>query len=195
MIAIAGQEVKFPGGVGKLQAERIAVAGQAGRVVAGVDVDVADFARPVGLVGGIGVVLHAADDRDVAAFRVLKAEAVVAMRLVQSGRRIDDVEPVRDHLGMQRIDRGAVGGVEHHADQRRLGELPDRQDVMKGTGAAEIMRAGIFADMGQIPDVGEEAPGLVEFGKSDIDAAQGTDFGADSCLAHSGSPRNRAALS
>jgi len=79
VIAIAGQEAQPLRGVGEREAERVAVAVVSGVAVAGIDVNVAELARAVGPVAGVGVILDAADDRDVAAFRVLEAEAVVAV--------------------------------------------------------------------------------------------------------------------
>lgn len=54
---------------------------------------------------------------------------------------------MRNDLSVQSIDRGAVGGIEHHADQRRLRHAADRQDVVEGAGRAQIMHAGDFPHM------------------------------------------------
>src|SRR5664280_1445859 len=120
MVAIARHEPQPPRGVGELEAERVAITRESRLAVAGIDVDVAELARPVTLVGRVGMILDAADDSYVPAFRVLEAETVVAVRLAYSGRRIDGVEAVRHDLGMQAIDRRDIGGIEHHAEQGRL---------------------------------------------------------------------------
>ena len=82
-----------------------------------------------------------------------------------------DVYRVRGDLRMQDVDGGAVGGVEHHADHRRLCRAAQGDDVVESAGAAQIMHAGDFADGGQIPHLGEKSQRLVGIGKAEIDAA------------------------
>src|SRR6185437_216270 len=125
---------------------------------------------------GVGVILDAADDGDVASLRVLETEAVVAVRLLELGRRIDGFETVRDDLRVQRVNGFGVCGTKHHADQRRLGSAPQRYDVMESAGAAQVMHAIAGADMAQIPYVGEKTQRLARVGKTEIDAAQRADF-------------------
>ena len=80
------------------------------------------------------MVVHAADHRDIAALRVLEAEAVVAVRLAQFAGRIDGLEAMSENLRVQRVDGCAVGGIEHHANQRRLRQAADGEDVVEGAG-------------------------------------------------------------
>ena len=133
----------------------------------------------------------AADDRDVAAFRILEAEAVVAVRLTQGGGRFDGLEAKRRHLRMQGVDGRAIGGVEHHANEAGFRRAADRDDMMESAGAAQVMHAVVFRHRRQIPHRGKEAQRLAGVGESKIDAAQRTHLG----LAHAASPRKRAALS
>ena len=99
---------------------------------------------------------------------------------------------MRDHLRMQRIDRGAVGGIEHDAHQRGLRQRAQADDVMEGAAAAQEMRALVLAHRQQIPHLGEEAQHRRKLGAADLHAAQRADF----CGCHqSVTPRKRAALS
>ena len=86
VIGIAGQEAHLLGLVAQPEAERVAIAGEGGVRIAVVEIDMRDLARAVGMIGMIGMIVDAADHRDVAPFRVLKAEAVIAVRLAQVAR-------------------------------------------------------------------------------------------------------------
>ena len=77
-----------------------------------------DLARPVGLILAVGVVGAAGDESEVAAVRVLAAEAVAAAVGGKLCRRADRTSGRRDRA-MQRVDRRAVRHVEHDADERR----------------------------------------------------------------------------
>ena len=142
-------------------------------------------------VGGVGMVAHAADHRDITALRILEAEAVVALRLAQFSRRIDGFQAISENLRVQRVDGCVVGGIEHHANQRRLRQSADCEDVVEGASPAQIMHTRALASGCEVPHLGKEMQCFVGIGKSEIDAAQRSDL----CLAHAALPKKRAALS
>ena len=100
---------------------------------------------------------NAADDGDVAVFRVFEAEAVVAMRLAQRRGHLDRLEPMLKHLRVQRVDRLAIRRIEYHADQSRLGHLADRHNMMEGAGAAQPMHAVARAGRREVPHLGKKS--------------------------------------
>ena len=96
-----------------------------------VEIDVRDLARPVGLALRVGMIGAVAHEGEVAAVRILAAEAVAAaVRGEPCGRA--DRDAGRRHRAVQRIDAGAVGHVEHDADDRGLRPAMQADDVMIG---------------------------------------------------------------
>src|SRR6185437_14712971 len=107
VIGVAREKTQPPRGVGERKAERVAIAGERRIAVAGVDVDVGKLAWPVGPVGGVRVVVDAADDGDIAALRVLETKPIGAIWLFQLGGRIDGFQAMHDDLRVQGVDGGA----------------------------------------------------------------------------------------
>jgi hypothetical protein len=94
------------------KAERAGEEAERSLDVARVEIDVDDLARPVGPIGGIGMIGAAADESEIAAVGILAGKAVAAA----GGRERRGLCRLAARGGgpaVQRVDRVAVGDVEH----------------------------------------------------------------------------------
>jgi hypothetical protein len=156
------------------EAERLREKGEAAVEIARVEIDVDDLARPVRLVGGIGMVGGAADEGEVAAVGILAAEAVAAAGDGDIPRRRRLAAGRRD-LRMQSIDRFAVGDVENDAHHGGLRAAVQPDHVVIARGAAEIARVVSRLDRREVPHAFVKPRRLLQIAGDQIDAAHAAD--------------------
>src|SRR3569623_3539781 len=120
------------------KAERLAHKLRGPVVVAGIEIEMRDLVRPIGL-RRVGAVVHlaAARDCEIAPLRVLEAETVAAARRVPVMWRVW-FRATSLHLRVQGVNGVAVGRIEHNAPDRRTARRMQAEDMMMRAGAAEI---------------------------------------------------------
>ena len=168
---VAVEEMQRAAVIDVAEAERVDQEVVAGLEIGGVEVDVCDLARPVGLVGGVLVVGGVADHGEIAAFRIGEAEAVAAAGARQRVRRVALAAGLR-HLLVQRVDDVLAGNIEGEAaDCEALRGRVDGQDMVERAGAAEIDRAVMALHFGEIPHALVERRRALRLAHIDVDAA------------------------
>ena len=102
-----------------------------------------------------------------------ETEAVAAARGArQLGELGQGVGAVRLGLGVQGGDGDAVGGREVHREQRRLGPLVQRHQMVLAPGATQVDGVAFGGDFLQAPDLLVEVRRSVEIWHAQLDAAQ-----------------------
>src|SRR5262249_12858301 len=134
------------------EAERLGEELQTRVEVAGVEVDVRDLSRAIGLVLGVGMLDAAGDEREVAAVRILAAEAVAATVGVKLGRRDHVAAAGGDDGTVQGVDALAIRHLEYDADHRRLRPAMQTEDVVIASGAAKHPRIVTRSHRREPPD-------------------------------------------
>ena len=182
MIGAAAQKIHVVRAVGVLEAEHVDEKRHLLGGIAAVEHDVADLGRPRTVQRDVGVLRDIRCDAHRQTLGRREAEAIAAAGDRRQWRRLArHRHAVGFRLGAERVDRGAVGRGEVHAEQARLRPLADGEHMVIAAGGAQVNAVAVGTDLFERPGLGIKIRRLLQIAHAELDAAHAGHFAVRHC--------------